>query len=137
MNGRNVSAGAVYFAAVFAAGFVLGTIRTLWVAPQVGTRTAELLEAPVMIAVTIFAARWVVRRWKVPSDAAPRLAIGFFGLALLLLAEFTVVLWIRGIGFREYWASRDPVSGTAYLLSLCLFAMMPLLAGRRKECEKS
>ena len=50
-----VKAGAIYFALVFGAGFVLGTVRTLWVVPRVGTRTAELTEMPIMLAVTIVA----------------------------------------------------------------------------------
>jgi len=36
-------AGMLYFILVFAAGFVLGTIRTLWVVPRLGVRTAELI----------------------------------------------------------------------------------------------
>ena len=55
-----LKAGAVYFAVVFAVGFVLGTIRTLWVVPRFGARTAELMEMPVMLAVTIVAARRTV-----------------------------------------------------------------------------
>jgi hypothetical protein len=50
-----VKAGALYFALVFGAGFLLGTIRTLWVVPRVGTRTAELMEMPIMLIVTIVA----------------------------------------------------------------------------------
>lgn len=45
-----LKAGAVYFALVFGAGFVLGTIRTIWAVPRVprvGTRTAELMEMPI------------------------------------------------------------------------------------------
>jgi hypothetical protein len=34
------------FAMVFGVGFVLGTVRTLWVVPRFGNRTAELLELP-------------------------------------------------------------------------------------------
>jgi len=36
-----LKAGVLYFALVFGAGFVLGTIRTLWVAPRVGTRLSR------------------------------------------------------------------------------------------------
>ena len=46
----------LYFALVFAAGFVLGTIRTLWAVPWLGVRTAELVELPIMLGVSIIAA---------------------------------------------------------------------------------
>ena len=55
-----LKAGALYFALVFGAGFVLGTIRTLWVAPRVGMRIAELMETPNMLVVIIVAARWII-----------------------------------------------------------------------------
>lgn len=41
---RVLKAAATYFGWVFGAGFLLGTIRVLWVVPRFGTRTAELLE---------------------------------------------------------------------------------------------
>jgi hypothetical protein len=56
-----LKAGALYFALVFAAGFVLGAVRTLWIVPVFGTRTAELMESAIMFVVTIIAATWVVR----------------------------------------------------------------------------
>jgi uncharacterized membrane protein len=52
-----VKAGVLYFTLVFVSGFVLGTIRTLWVVPGLDTRTAELMEMPIMLAVTIVAVR--------------------------------------------------------------------------------
>ena len=81
-------AGALYFGLVFAAGFVLGTTRTLWVAPRVGTRTAELMEMPIMLAVTIVAARWTVLRMSVPMMWSARLEMGCIALVLMLVAEF-------------------------------------------------
>jgi hypothetical protein len=125
-----LKAGALYFVVVFGAGFVLGAIRTLWVVSRVGTRTAELMEMPIMLAVTIVAARWTVLRLAVPSVPSARLGMGGVALVLMLVAEFGLVLWLRGLSIREYLATRDPVSGTAYYLLLMVFAIMPLLVSR-------
>ena len=123
-------AGALYFMLVFSAGFVLGTIRTLWVAPKLGVRTAELIEEPLMFGLSILAARWVVRRLRFPPDWMKRLAFGCVALALMLLVEFTFVLWIRGITIREYFATRDPISGSVYFLTLGAFAVIPVFVER-------
>src|SRR3989337_126276 len=103
---KSLKAGVLYFALVFGAGFVLGPIRILWVVPRFGTRMAELVETPIMLAVTIFAARWVVRRLAVPSKPSGRLGMGCIALGFLLVAEFTLVLWLRGLSIREYLATR-------------------------------
>ena len=125
-----LKAGVLYFALVFAAGFVLGTIRTLWVVPRLGVRTAELMEAPIMYGISILAARWVVRRVQFSPLRSRRLAMGCIALGLMLLAEFTLGLWIRGTTVREYFAARDPVSGTVYFVALGAFAVIPIFVGR-------
>ncbi len=124
-----LKAGLLYFALVFGAGFVLGTIRTLWIVPRLGTRTAELMEAPIMLALTVAAARWIVRRFAVPPIPSRRLGVGCIALGLMLFAEFRLGLWLRGLSVREYLVSRDPVSGTVYYLMLgafttCLFSRL-------------
>jgi hypothetical protein len=126
-----LKAGALYFALVFGAGFVLGTIRILLIVPKVGTRNAELIEAPIMLVATVLAARWVVRRVSLPTGPAARLGAGSLALGFLLVAEFTVALWIRSLTIREYFATLDPVAGTVYFLMLALFALMPYLAAGR------
>lgn len=126
-----VKAGVCYFALVFGAGFVLGPIRVLWIVPQVGTRVAELLEMPIMLGVIFVAARWVVRRFAVPPTLSAWLRVGGLALGLVLLLEFTVVLWLQGLTIREALAHRDPVAGGAYAVSLGVFAMMPLLVARQ------
>ena len=128
---RIMKAGVLYFALVFGAGFVLGPIRILWVVPRFGTRIAELMEAPIMFAVIIVTARWIVRRLAVPYTLSIRLGMGCVALGLLLVAEFTLVLWLRGLSISDYLASRDPVSGTVYYMMLGVFAIMPLLVARR------
>lgn len=123
--------GVLYFALVFAAGFALGTIRTLWIVPRTGDRAAELMEAPVMLLVSLMAARWVVRRLAVPYTTGRRLGMGAIAFGLMLLAEFALVLQLRGLSISQYLATRDRVSGTVYYLSLVVFAVMPMLVARR------
>jgi hypothetical protein len=121
---RILKAGALYFAIVFGTGFVLGPIRILWAVPRYGARVSELMESPIMFVVTIVAARWIVRRLALPSTPPSRLGMGCVALCLLLVAEFTLVLWLRGLSISEYLASRDPVSGTVYYIMLGVFAIM-------------
>ena len=128
---RIAIAGTAYFALAFAAGFALGTIRVLAVVPRIGERAAELVEAPLMLAVVVAAARFVVRRFVPGAPAAARLAVGLLGVALLLAVEFTVVLALRGLSPAEYFAGRDPVAGAVYVALLALFAAMPALVERR------
>jgi hypothetical protein len=115
----------LYFALVFGAGFLLGAVRVLVVVPKVGVRTAELVESPMMLAVTISAARWIVERR--PEPAAAELAVGILALGCLVMAEIVLGIWLRGKTIRSYFSDRDPVSGTVYFLLLALFAIMPFL----------
>jgi hypothetical protein len=128
-----MKAGVVYFALVFGAGFVLGTIRVLLLVPAGGTRTAELLEMPVMFGVIALAARWVAQHFSVPSGELIRLSVGGIALALILLLDFTVVLGVRGLSFTQYVEAFDPVAGTAYFVMLGVFAVMPLLVARKES----
>lgn len=103
-----LKAGVLYFAVIFGAGFVLGLIRILWLVPRLGTRVAELLEAPIMLVITIVAARWIVRRIVVPPTPPSRLGMGGVALCLLLIAEFTLVLWLLGLSIRQTWQPGTP-----------------------------
>jgi pimeloyl-ACP methyl ester carboxylesterase len=120
-------AASLYFLAVFGAGFVLGVVRALWLVPQVGTRAAELIEMPLMLAVMIYAARRVVGRYSLSPRPRVRLAVGGLASASLLAVELAVVLPMRGVSFGEYWARLDPVSGSVYYALLAVYALLPLL----------
>jgi len=124
-----------YFALVFGAGFALGPVRLLWAVPRFGVRAAELMEMPIMLVVTIVAARWVIRRLGVPPTVRSRLGMGGTALGLLLVAESALVLRLRGLSISEYLASRDPVSGTAYYAMLGVVAIMPLVVARSRPAQ--
>ena len=130
---RIIKVGALYFAAVFAVGFLLGVIRTLWVVPRLGNRVAELIEAPIMLLVVFLAAGRIVRRHPELPVWKDWLTAGLLALAFLLAVEFTVVLWLRDLSLAQYFASRDPVSSTVYVALLGAFAVMPFLVFRHRR----
>ncbi|MDH4155586.1 MAG: hypothetical protein OEV01_17580, partial [Nitrospira sp.] len=123
---------ALYFLLVFGAGFVLGTGRVLIVVPLLGERVAELLEMPLMLAVIVTAARWVVRH-KLDGRQSSALSVGFIAMGFVLLADLAVGMWLRGMSAKEVFLNRDPVSGAAYYAALLLFAVMPAIIHRFKQ----
>jgi len=123
----------LYFFLVFGAGFILGTVRVLLLVPLLGERTAELLEMPLMLFVTVVAAQWVIRHKMKDHRLSATLSVGFIALGILLIAELGVGMWLRGISATEVFLDRDPVSGTAYYVSLVLFAVMPAILTRRRS----
>lgn len=119
-----LQAAVLYFLLVFGVGFVLGIVRVLGVVPLLGERTAELLEMPLMLAVIVAAARWVVR-YKLDDRQPSALAVGFVAMGFVLLADLAVGVWLRDMSLTEVFMNRDPVSGAAYYAALLLFALMP------------
>lgn len=55
-------AGCAYFALVFAAGFVLGTIRVLVLMQRMGERTAVALELQLILSLSWLASRMIIGR---------------------------------------------------------------------------
>ena len=124
------TAGVAYFALVFGAGFILGSIRVPFLVPHLGERVAELLEMPFMLAVVWLSARFVARRFTLSTATSVRLGVGLVALGLLVAAELVLAVAIQGRSLGEYIASRDRVSGSVYLVLLVLFSLMPLILAR-------
>ncbi|MGB5940293.1 MAG: hypothetical protein WBG81_12750 [Rhodanobacter sp.] len=120
----------VYFLLVFSAGFALAFIRIPFLVPVFGVRIAELIEMPVMLAVIVWASRRLVHR-NPTLTRFERLSVGLVALALLVAAELAVALFLGARSPGQYVASRDPVSGSVYLVSLAFFAVAPALWSTR------
>lgn len=116
-----------YFIVVFSAGFILGSLRILFLVALLGERNAELAELPVMMLVCAVAARYLTRKHMVVLSLGRVSMAAVLALILLLSVEFTAVLAIRGLSLAEYIAGRDPVSGLAYLLGLIWYAAAPVV----------
>jgi len=131
-----IKTGLAYFALVFGAGFVLGSVRVPFLVPRLGERTAELIETPFMLVVVLLAAMFVARRFALPAATSARLAVGFLALGLMLAAEVLLAVVIQDRSLGETIASRDPVSGSVFLAMLVLFALMPLILARAQRARE-
>ena len=121
----------VYFALIFGTGFMLGTIRVLWIVPKIGVRTAELIEMLPMFVVIILSARWINQHFADADSISTRLKIGFLALSFLLVAEIVLGMSLQGASISEVLLNHDPISGTVYYVMLILFALMPWLLNRK------
>jgi hypothetical protein len=127
---QTCQAGAVYFAIAFAAGFALGPVRMLVLEPRVGKLAAVLIEHPVILLVSLIAARWVVSRWAKWAGLLQRLAIGLIALLLLLSAECGLGA-MMGLSPMQWIASWSTPAGAAGLAGQLLFALLPAIAGEK------
>lgn len=122
---KALRAAIVYFALVFGTGFLLGLIRVPFVAPRIGERYAELAEMPLMFLAIYLASRFLRSKYCQNTDSVGLIAIGVIALLFLVGAELLLAVLLAGRGIGEYISSRDPVSGSVYLLMLLVFAAMP------------
>jgi hypothetical protein len=113
----------VYFVSVFAAGFVFGVVRTLFVTPVVGESTAELIEAPFMLAVIVTVAWFLARRHR--GTRSELLVGGVLAAVLVLVADLAVGIGLRGMSAYAVFFTRDPLAGSVYYILIAVFAVMP------------
>lgn len=127
-----VRAGLAYFAIVFAAGFLLGTVRILAGVPLLGETLAVVIELPFMLAVSWLACDWLIARFSVPRTLLVRFTMGGLAFALLAIAEICVSVFglDRTIGehFESYLAAHAMIG----LAGQLVFALFPVIHLRQR-----
>ena len=129
---RTLGAAGAYFAIVFALGFVLGVARVLITAPKLGETVAVLLEVPVIVTASWFAAKWCVAAFSVPARAPERLTMGFVAFALTMLAELALSVFLLGNTASEHFAIFTHAVGLIGLAAQLLFALIPSVQSVRR-----
>jgi len=126
---QSIKAALAYWGAIFALGFVLGTVRTLWLAPGIGETGAVLVELPVMLVASWLAAGAFTRRFGIAS-AGQAAAMGLLAFALLMASE-AVLAVLLGQGLAQWLGAMTRTPGALGLAGQAVFAIMPVLAVRR------
>jgi len=128
---RLILAGASYFAVVFACGFAFGAVREIFVTPALGPFAATLVEAPLMMAVSYAAARWILSSMPADPGLGGRAIIGASALVFLLVTEMLFSLLLRGLSFAAWWEHFVTPQGALSLALFLAFAIMPALVRAR------
>jgi len=125
---RTLFTGTLYVASVFAAGFVLGVLRTLVVAPLLGELAAVLVELPLMLTIAWLVCTRILRRWPL----APLAALGMGAIAFLLLmgAEAGLSTLLAGRSLAEHLALYSQLPQQVGLAGQLAFALIPWFQAR-------
>ncbi|MGO8908126.1 MAG: hypothetical protein ACLQDM_02170 [Bradyrhizobium sp.] len=130
-SARLITASALYFAMVFAAGFLLGAIRVFALEPRWGKFIGVLCESPFLLAAMILAARFVSAKTRLAGDYRSLAVVGLGALVLQQLTDFAVGTLLRGLTAAEQLRNFTTPAGGIYAILLLLFAAMPLLVNGR------
>lgn len=130
---KMVKAGLAYWAFIFGLGFILGAIRTLWLAPLLNSATlAVLIELPFMLIASWFAARTFVAHWSLEM-LSERLAMGGIGFALLMASEAFLGIVLMGDSIGDWLAGLVAIPGIIGLAGQLLFAIFPAMVGKKDQ----
>lgn len=123
--------GIVYVASVFAAGFVLGVLRTLVLVPLLGQFGAVLVELPVILTIAWLVCTRILRRWpQLPPAAA---AMGGIAFLLLMLAEAGLSTVLAGRSLADHLALYAQLSHQVGLAGQLAFSVFPWMQARRSH----
>lgn len=128
---RALLAASVYFLALFSLGFVLGTIRVVFVSPRFGPVIATIAEVPMMLIAAFWACRWSLLHWRVPSAKTTRWAMAIWFLVLLIVFETVLGAALFGRTMTEQWAALATSAGLIGLAAQVVAALLPTMVGRR------
>lgn len=118
-----LGAGVRYWLIVFTVAFGFGVVRTLVVAPRVGPLWAVLIEAPLILAVSVAVARWLLRRR--PLSMPQRAVMGATAFALLMASEVALAAELGGQSPADWTASLVVLPGSIGLVAQLGFAAIP------------
>jgi hypothetical protein len=130
---RALVAATAYFLALFALGFVLGTIRVVFVVPRFGQLAGTFAEVPIMLTAAYVICRWTLRQWRVTRTTAIRWIMVPWFLVLLFAFEALLGLILFGRTLSEQWAALLTLAGLVGLFAQIIAALLPAFVGKGEQ----
>lgn len=121
---NTVKAGLAYFLIVFAIGFVLGTIRTLWLSPMIGPFPATLIELPIILTASWVVSGLLINRMQIAAVDRDRLMMGAVAFSVTMIAEVLLGLAF-GRSLADQWSKLIQLAGLTGLAGQALFGLIP------------
>ena len=128
---RTLFTGTAYVGAVFAAGFLLGVLRTLVLVPLLGELAAVLVELPLMLTIAWLVCGRILRRWPLSPSSA--IGMGAIAFLLLMAAEAGLSTLLAGRSLAEHMAMYAQLPHQLGLAGQLAFALFPWMQARRLQ----
>jgi hypothetical protein len=113
---------------IIASESMLGTLRTLYLAPRIGEVNARQIGVVVAIAVTLAIAT-AFSRWIGPRTKLAWMAVGLVWAGLTVVFEF-ILGRALGLSWQRLLADYDPTQGGLMLVGLIGVIYCPRIAAR-------
>ncbi len=130
---RAFLAATAYFLAVFAIGFVLGTIRVLIVAPRLGLLASTCIEVPVILTAAYFVCRRAIGHWQVLPTAAVRWTMVVWFLMLLFIVETLLGALLFDRSLDTQWQALVTPAGLVGFGAQLIAAVLPVFNSRSER----
>lgn len=131
-----IRAALTYFAIVFTVAFAFGIVRTVWLAPLIGATPAVLIEVPLILIVSVLAARRIAGGGH-PMARSVAIGIGAIAFTLLMIVEAALAVFAFGISVRDWLDALGRLPGSIGLAGQLLFAAMPLILRETRVRSKT
>ncbi len=125
---RTLFNGTAYVVVVFAAGFVLGVLRTLVLVPLLGELVAVLVELPVILTIAWLVCTRILWRW--PLSPASAVGMGAMAFLLLMGAEAGLSTLLADRSLVEHLGLYSQLPHQVGLAGQLAFALFPWIQAR-------
>jgi len=116
----------IYWALVFSFAFVIGVVRTMWLAPLLGSAVlAVLLELPLVLTASWWVARRIVTSNRLGCGESA--AMGAVAFTLLMVAELALATFVFGETTHGWFSALFGLPGALGLAGQLGFAVIPVL----------